>query len=356
MTSYEIPKYQKAIVATKIAEDCKVEVDDKYPIPEPGYGEILVRLTSSGVCHSDLSLLQDHWPIKLSVKVVGHEGSGYIVKHGPGVNQEKHPLGKKVAVALQTSPCHNCFSCTTLKAENFCSDTGYYGCNYDGTWMQYIIIKDSHVIPVPDGVDQSVVGPISCGGVTTYRALKEMSSRPGMWVVVAGAGGGLGCMAIQFCKAFGLRPIGIDTGDDKAETAKKLGCEYFVDFKKVDVVKTIMEITEGHGADGVLMLVPSAFSYNQAPQYMAVGSTMVTVGLPKEGDLLSISPMTIAARKLKIVGTYVGTKSDIVEALDFVKRGVVTPPVTVRKMQDCQEVLEQMRAGKVVGRIVFDLN
>ncbi|ODQ77457.1 hypothetical protein BABINDRAFT_169071 [Babjeviella inositovora NRRL Y-12698] len=355
---YTIPKIQKAVVVVTKGESPIVKIDTKYPVPECGEDEMLVRLTSSGVCHSDLSLLQAHWDIGMQVQVAGHEGSGYIVKHGSKVTgTEQYPLGTKVGVPLVSNPCRTCHACGLPDGEVYCPKSPFYGSFVDGTWQQYITIKEKYIIPIPEVKDTTLVGPILCGGVTAYKALMTSGKKAGQWVVITGAGGGLGSMCIQYATSLGLRVIGIDAGSDKEDlVVNKLGADAFIDFLKTkDVVAKVKEITGGRGADAAIMFAPVESSYNQAIDYLGLQGVIVCVGLPKAGAELKFPPSKLILTGIQVRGSFVGTRQDIIQALEFVARGKVVPPVQVKPMEDIQSILDDMINGRVSGRMVIDL-
>lgn len=350
-----IPKTQKAVVTTKVGKDFAVEIDPNYPVPEPKQGEILVRLTSSGVCHSDLSAMDGNWGNMMTCKVAGHEGSGYILKNGPGVDESKYPVGLKVGVPIFEKPCLNCLQCNEPDGEVYCQNTKLLSTHVDGTWRQYMIIHSTYVVPLPDGVDTSIVGTVLCGGVTAYKALKVSNAKAGDWVVVTGAGGGLGSFAIQYGAAMGFRIIAIDSGADKEKACKELGAEEFVDFADGKNIERIQAITKGNGARAVIGLAPNEHAYNEALMFLRIGGTLVCVGLPDLASKVAFNPMLSVLRNIKVIGSFLGTRADMAEALDFVARGKVTPSVKVYPMEEIGNILHSMRDRTLVGRAVINL-
>jgi D-arabinose 1-dehydrogenase-like Zn-dependent alcohol dehydrogenase len=147
---------------------------------------------------------------------------------------------------------------------------------------------------------------------------------PGQWLVIPGAGGGLGHFAIQYAKAMGMRVIAIDGGDEKRDLCNKLGAEVFIDFKTTkDVATQVLKVT-GHGAHGVIVTAATRAAYESAPNYLRPNGTVVAVGLPQDPTVLAgAPPMVVALRRLKIVGSVTGSLKDVEEALDFTARGLV---------------------------------
>ncbi|KAI9876905.1 MAG: hypothetical protein M1823_007192, partial [Watsoniomyces obsoletus] len=193
-----------------------------------------------------------------------------------------------------------------------------------------------------------------CGGVTAYKACKRSGVKPGQWIVLPGAGGGLGHFAVQYAKAMGMRVIAIDGGDEKRELCKKLGAEEFIDFKETkDIPAEVMRIT-GHGAHGVLVTAATKEAYAQAPMLLRPQGTMVAVGLPPDPTIVAgAPPILMCLRGLNIVGSVVGTLVDVDEALDFTARDLVHPILTKGTLDDLDKYMDLMMAGKLAGRAVL---
>lgn len=157
----------------------------------------------------------------------------------------------------------------------------------------------------------------------TDRLLRS-DVKPGQWIVLPGAGGGLGHMAIQYARAMGMRVIAIDGGDHKRELCTKLGAEVFIDFQTIkDIAAEVMKITT-HGAHGVIVTAATRAAYESAPSFLRPNGTVVVVGLPKDSTILAgAPPMMMALRRLKVVGSVVGNLKEVEEALDFTARGLV---------------------------------
>ncbi|CUM63876.1 uncharacterized protein PRCAT00001464001 [Priceomyces carsonii] len=355
----EIPTYQKAIIVETLGENPKVKLVSDYPVPVPQKGELLVRLTSSGICHSDISVLNGHWGFFQTSKVGGHEGVGFIVKLGEGVDAKAFPLGTKVGVSLISNPCRNCYACGLTDGEVFCKNSSFYGTDIDGTWQQYVIIKESYVILLPENLtieQMYYIGPMLCGGVTAYKAIKASEKHKGQTIVITGAGGGLGSFGIQYAKAMSLRVIAVDSGEEKKRFTQSLGADIFIDYENSDVPSKVLEATDMRGADAAIMFAPNEKSYNESVDYLALQGVLVCVGIPRVDSKFKFSPSKLIYAGKKVIGSFIGTRSDIIEAIKYFTNGQVKPSVEVKSMDDIQELLEQMLAGFIQGRIVLDLN
>jgi propanol-preferring alcohol dehydrogenase len=154
-----------------------------------------------------------------------------------------------------------------------------------------------------------------CGGVTAYTACKRSAVKPGQWLVVTGAGGGLGHLGLQYAKAMGMRVIAIDGGDEKAKLCKDLGAEEYLDFTSVkDMAAEVTRITK-YGAHAVIVFAASKESYAAAPNFLRPGGTVVAVGLPADPSVVAgAPPIQLALKRLNIVGSVTGTLKDVEEA------------------------------------------
>ncbi|KAH7160465.1 hypothetical protein B0J13DRAFT_541160 [Dactylonectria estremocensis] len=359
MLKSPIPSAQRAVVVKKMGKDWKVEVDSSYAVPDLQPGQALVRLSYTGVCHSDLSLINGGWNRRMMCDVPGHEGVGEIVAYHHGTDPATvPPLGSKVGVPLIRRPCRTCVPCKLVDGEVLCPNSGFNGLESNGTYQQYISVFTSYLVLLPDAptIGDALFAPVLCGGVTAYKALKKCGAGKGDWVAIAGAGGGLGSFAVQYAVAMGMRVIGIDTGEGKKEATVRLGATAFVDYRvEDDVPKSVNDITGGTGVQAAIVLAPSEVTYNQALQYVGYQGCIVCVGLPHEDVRMAVPPGLIIHRDICIRGSMVGTRKDIGEALDYVVRGLVKPDVVVHSVQDIVQIYQKMEKNNVVGRTVLDL-
>jgi propanol-preferring alcohol dehydrogenase len=232
---------------------------------------------------------------------------------------------------------------------------------------------------LPDAVSDEEAGPIMCGGVTAYTACKRSAVKPGQWLVVTGAGGGLGHLGLQYAKAMGMRVIAIDGGDEKAKLCKDLGAEEYLDFTSVkDMAAEITRITK-YGAHAVIVFAASKESYAAAPNFLRPGGTVVAVGLPADPSVVAgAPPIQLALKRLNIVGSVTGTLKDVEEAyvslrillmmleavihtdsmsrLDFTARGLVHPILTKGTLDDVDKFCEMLKHGKLPGRAVLKVS
>lgn len=193
-----------------------------------------------------------------------------------------------------------------------------------------------------------------CGGVTIYKALKVACLQAGQWVAIAGGGGGLGSLGIQYAKAMGFRVIAIDA-TDKAKLCKDLGAEVFIDFTKENVTEAAQAATGGLGPHAFIVASAARQSYKTCMSLPRTGGTVVCVGIPGPDTPIDVEVENIIYKDLRLRGSAVGTRLDAIEALDFCARGQVKPTVTVKPLEELEECFTKMAAGQVQGRFVVAL-
>lgn len=324
----------------------------EHPMPEPGHGQVLVKISCSGVCHTDLHVAEGDWKIPgVPVPIIpGHEGVGTIVKCGPGVDLT---VGTRVGIAWLHKACGNCKDCWG-GWETVCGKQLQTGFTINGTLGQYCLASAAYVGRIPEGLSDEQAAPILCAGVTVYKGLKESMVKPGQWVVITGAGGGLGHVAIQYAKAMGMNVIGIDGGEQKRDFMKRMGADEAIDFKVCkDIVAEIKRITGGEGAHGALMLAAVLTAIPQAVQYLRPRGCCVCISLPP-GDL-SASLIDVVIKAITIKGSIVGTRLDLQESLEIAASGKVKCNVQCRKLEDINDILDELRAAKIDGRMVIKM-
>ncbi|HUX70419.1 MAG TPA: alcohol dehydrogenase AdhP [Cellulomonadaceae bacterium] len=319
---------------------------EDVPVPQPGPGQALVKLISSGVCHTDLHAVQGDWPVKPNPPFIpGHEGVGTVVALGEGVTDLV--LGQLVGNAWLWSACGTCQYCRT-GWETLCEQQQNGGYSVDGSFGEYMLVDTRFAARIPDGVDLIEVAPILCAGVTVYKGLKMTEARPGQWVVISGIGG-LGHIAVQYARAMGLRVAAVDVADDKLALATKHGAELVINALVDDPAEVVQR--ETGGAHGVLVTAVHPSAFGQAIGMARRGGTIVFNGLPP-GDFPA-PIFEIVLKGLTVRGSIVGTRQDLEEALDFYARGQIHPTVSTRGLDEINTVFDEMKHGAIDGRVVI---
>lgn len=326
----------------------------KIPVQKPGPDEVLINVKFSGVCHTDLHALMGDWPLDTKLPLVGgHEGAGVVVAKGELVGDDLN-IGDYAGIKWLNGSCLACSFCRQSD-EPLCGKALLSGYTVDGTFQEYAIAKAAHVAHIPQGANLEEMAPVLCAGITVYKGLKESGVRPGEWVAIVGAGGGLGSMALQYAKAMGLRTVAIDGGAEKGESCKALGASAYVDFTtSKDIVKDVKAATpEGEGPHAVLLLAVSEKPFQQATEYVRSRGSVVCIGLPA-GAFLKAPVFDTVIRMIQIKGSYVGNRQDTAEALEFYNRGLIKVPYKTVGLSELQSVYSLMEEGKIVGRYVVD--
>ena len=338
----------KAAIQRKAGTPLKIE---KLPIPQAGPGEILIKVTACGVCHSDLHAVDGDWTPGPNLPLIpGHEVAGHVAAIGPGVKGFR--LGDAVGVPWMYSACGNCEFCQA-GMETICKSGEASGYTKPGGYAEFMVADAKFVAKLPKNADLYAIAPILCAGVTTYRGLKRTGTRPGQWMTVFGIGG-LGHIAVQYAVAMGMRVAAVDVDDAKLKLAKRLGAELIVNAKKVDPVAEIQaKIGGSHGAV-VTAVAPQAFE--QAVGVLRPAGTVAYIGLPGgKSDQIRTSISQITNWELTVTGSNVGTRLDLNEAVAFALNGLVKAKIQKAKLTEINKIFDAMRKGKIVGRMVLDI-
>ncbi|KAL7934740.1 GroES-like protein [Trichoderma chlorosporum] len=328
------------------------------PVQQPAEGEVLVKLHYSGVCHTDVSFCMNALPgLRVPTpkgQIGGHEGVGIVVAHGPGVASP--PIGCRVGIKYAADACLTCDNCVE-GAEASCLNGKVSGYFTPGTFQQYCIATARYVTPIPASLDLAAAAPLMCGGVTVYTALRKAGLRPGDWVAIFGAGGGLGHLAIQYAKAMGGRVIALDVGQKK-DFCLSQAADEFVDITQFDVDEDAaakVKLLSNGGVRISLQCTSSSQAYTQAFSSLGFRGTLVCIGVPQ--NPLSFAPniSAMVGQELKIISAKTGNRVDVKECLNLAARGLVNCCYQIRKMDELTEVFEEMQAGLISGRAILDL-
>jgi len=332
-----------AAVVHDFAEPLRLE---EVPIPVPGAGEIVVRIEASGLCHTDIHAAHGDWPVKPTLPFTpGHEGVGIVEQVGLGVTEVA--LGDRVAVPWLGYACGTCEYCVS-GWETLCLEQKNMGYSIDGSFADYVKAYGRYVVRVPDGIDPIDAAPLTCAGVTTYKAIKVAGTRPSDLVAVFGVGG-LGHLAIQYAAIAGGRVVAVDVLDEKLELAEELGAEFVVNASRRDPVEAIRELG---GVDQAIALAVSPASFGQAYASLRRGGTLVFVALPAENHM-ELPIFETVLNGITVVGSIVGTRVDLREVFELHAAGKTRVIRETRPFAEVNEAIADVEAGNVPARIVF---
>jgi propanol-preferring alcohol dehydrogenase len=309
-------------------------------------GQIRVQVEASGLCHTDIHAANGDWPVKPSPPFVpGHEGVGIVRELGPGVSEVA--LGDRVAMPWLGYACGTCDHCVS-GWETLCLEQKNMGYSIDGGFGEYATAYARYVVGVPDGVDPLDAAPLTCAGVTTYKAIKVAGTRSSDLVAVFGVGG-LGHLAIQYAAIAGGRVIAVDLIDEKLELARKLGAEFTINAKHQDPVEEIQALG---GADQAIALAVSPKAFEQAYGTLRRGGKLVFVALPADNNV-TLPIFETVLNGITIVGSIVGTRTDLREVFELHAAGKTQVIREVRPLDTVNESIADVEAGRVAARIVF---
>src|SRR3954454_22980067 len=226
----------KAAVVTDFTQP--LEIEDR-PVPDAGPGQVLVRMEACGLCHTDIHAAHGDWPVKPDPPFTpGHEGVGIVTNIGPGVTEVE--LGDRVALPWLGYACGSCEYCVS-GWETLCPNQQMMGYTIDGGMAEYAKAFAKYVVKVPFGISPAEASPLTCAGVTTYKAVKVAGTRSSDLVAVFGIGG-LGHLAVQYAAIAGGRVMAVDLGDEKLELARELGAEFTINAATQDVAAEIQKL------------------------------------------------------------------------------------------------------------------
>jgi alcohol dehydrogenase, propanol-preferring len=337
----------KAAVVTSFTEP--LEIQDR-PIPTPGPGQVLVRIEASGLCHTDIHAAHGDWPVKPTPPFVpGHEGVGIVEALGAGVTQRA--VGDRVALPWLGHACGHCDHCVS-GWETLCEEQQNTGYSIDGSFAEYAVADATYLVPVPEGVSPHDAAPLTCAGVTTYKAIKVAHIRPSERVAIFGIGG-LGHLAVQYARLVGGTVIAVDIEPDKLDLARELGADHVINAAQTDPVAAI-EALGGADVAVVLAVIPAVFE--QAFAALRRGGRLVCVGLPPETDgPMSLPIFPTVLKGISVIGSIVGTRQDLAEVFDLHARGRTRVVAQTRKLDEVNEAVDDVLTGRATARIVFEL-
>jgi propanol-preferring alcohol dehydrogenase len=335
----------RAAILTKFGASLQMA---DLPVPEPGPGEVLIRVHACGVCHSDLHLADGDWDLLKRITkmplVLGHEITGTVESTGPDTGG--FAPGDRVGVPWLHWTCGKCEFCLGGR-ETLCGEQSITGVTVDGGYAEFVKAKASHVARVPDALSLEEAAPLFCAGLTVYKALKSSGIRAGETLAVFGVGG-LGHLAVQVAAAQGVRVAAVDIAPAKLELARECGAAILVDPAKEQPRKALRSVGGAHVA---IVCSGSKAAYESALTSVRKGGTLVVVGMPS--DPIPVSAVALVAGELRIIASAVGTRADLAELLELAARGGIRCRHEVRPLADAGESLERMRRGEITGRVVL---
>jgi alcohol dehydrogenase, propanol-preferring len=335
----------KAAVVTNFTAPLQIK---DLPIPEPGPGDVLIRIEASGLCHTDIHAAHGDWPVKPNPPFVpGHEGIGRIQAVGPGVTNRA--VGDRVAIAWLGYACGDCRYCIS-GWETLCEQQRNSGYSVNGAFAECAVVPAAFANRVPETVSSRDAAPLTCAGVTTYKAIKVANVAAAENVAVFGVGG-LGHLALQYARIAGGFVIGVDVTDEKLTMATELGADHVVNARREDPVEAIQRLG---GADVAVALAASPASFDQAFRSLRRGGRLVCVALPADGTM-TLPIFDTVLKGISVIGSIVGTRNDLADVFALHAAGRTRVISVERKLDEVNDSIADVLAGTVPARVVFAL-
>jgi len=336
-------KTMKVVQVPKAGAD--FEIVDRE-IPEPGLGQVRIRVQACGICHSDVITKEGSFPGISYPRVPGHEVAGVIDEVGAGVKDWKK--GQRVGVGWHGGQDGTCLACRRGDFIN-CANAKVCGVSYDGGYQEFMVAPVEALARMPESLDAAEAAPLMDAGTTTYNALRHSGALPGDLVAIQGIGG-LGHLGVQFAKKFGYRVAAISRGADNAVLAKKLGADIYIDSAALD---STAELQKLGGASTILATAPSGKSMSALVNGLGANGTLMVVGVSMEP--IEVPPIQLIMGKKRIQGWAAGTPSDSEEALRFAEMTGVRPMIEKYPLAQAAEAYARMLSGKAEFRVVLTM-
>jgi len=315
-------------------------------VPQPGRGQVRVRVLACGICHSDQLVKENLWPGIQFPRAPGHEVAGVIDEIGPEVIDWQP--GQRIGIGWHGGQCGRCLPCRRGDFAN-CIRLKITGISYDGGYQQYMLAPVEALARMPDGLSPEDAAPLLCAGITTFNALRHSGASPGDLVAIHGVGG-LGHLGIQFANKFGFHVVAIGRGAENAGLAAKLGAHRYLDSNAVNAAE---ELSKMGGASVILTTAPNAKSMSALIDGLGANGTMVVVGA--SFDAIEVSPIQLIGGSKGIRGWASGTPTDSEDTLRFAELSGVRPMIEKYPLSRVNEAYDRMISGKAQFRVVLTM-
>ena len=314
-------------------------------IPEPGAGQVRIKVEACGICHSDSFTKEGTWPGIKYPRVAGHEIAGIIDAVGTGV--VGWTAGQRVGVGWHGGHCGYCDSCRRGDFVTCQIALQVPGIAYDGGYAEFVIVPAGALALIPEGLSAVEAGPLMCAGVTTLNPLRNSGARPGDLVAILGIGG-LGHLGIQFAAKMGFKTVAIARGMDKEPLARKLGAWSYIDSKTQDPAVELLKLG---GAKVVLATVTNGDAMSATLGGLGVNGKLIILGAAAEP--LHVPGIALLLGRRSIVGWPSGTSIDSQDTLNFSLLTGVRAMSEVFPLERATEAYEHMMSGKARFRAVL---
>jgi propanol-preferring alcohol dehydrogenase len=330
-------------------ENGVLQIQDR-PTPNLGPEDALIRMSSAGVCHSDLHIVRGDWAGIPGNMPLGHEGIGIVEALGPGADRYV-AVGDRVILGLGGSGggywCGACEYCMRGEPRHCAQTKGIMG-----TFSEEFRVWAKSLVPLPDSVGDEEA-PLACGGLTAYGAVKKLLKHhilPGRAIAVVGAAGGLGHYAVQIASSFGYKVVGVDIGEDRLAFIRSLGAHTVVSAEDA-----VAKVQEFGGVDASLVFSAKLAGFDLGLKMLRRGGLFVAVGIPASSEgSIQLNPWEFFQRDPTLIYSAVGTVQDMRELVEMAADGKVKSHIGRRALlSELGDVFDELEAGKYVGRAVI---
>lgn len=315
-------------------------------IPNPGTGEVRIKVQACGICHSDVLVKEGFWPGIQYPRVPGHEVAGVVDETGPGVSAWKK--GQRVGVGWHGGHDGICRECRRGDFRN-CRNVKVTGISYDGGYQEYMVAPAEALVPIPDGLSDVDAAPLLDAGITTYNALRHSGALPGDLVAVQGIGG-LGHLGVQFANKFGYKTAAIGRGPENAELAKKLGAHVFIDSQLTNAAEELQKLG---GARVIIATAPNSKAMSALIDGLGPNGKLVVIGAAP--DPVEVTPSQLIFGSKTIQGWAAGTPAASEDTLNFCVLTGVRPMIETYPLEKAAEAYARMLSGNAQFRVVLTM-
>ena len=315
-------------------------------IPEPGPGEVRIKVQACGVCHSDVLTKEGLWPGIRYPRIPGHEVVGIIDEVGAGVFE--WTMGQRAGVGWHGGHDGTCLSCRRGDFGN-CRNMKIPGISYDGGYQQYMVAPVEALVAIPESLNDAEAAPLLCAGVTTFNALRRSGALPPDLVAVLGIGG-LGHLGIQFANKFGYKVAAIGRGPENAGLAKKLGASVYIDSKAMNAAEELQKLG---GARVILATAPSSKAMSELIDGLGPNGKLIVIGATF--DPIEVTPIQLISGSRTIQGWASGIPTDSEDTLRFAELTGVRPMIETYPLEKAAEAFARMISGDAQFRVVLTM-
>ncbi len=317
------------------------------PIPEPGAGQVRIRVQACGICHSDMYVREAAFPGVQLPRSPGHEVAGVVDALGAGVAGWRS--GERVGVGWHGG---HCFTCSACRDGDFilCQNEKICGISYDGGYGEYMIAPAEALARIPDGLSPTEAAPLLCAGITTYNALRRCGAPAGSTVAVQGIGG-LGHLAIQFARKMGFYTLALSRGADKRDLALRLGAHEYIDTAAGDPAAAMQK---RGGARVILATAPSKAAIE--PVLGGLGANGQLLLVAAFAEPIEVSPLLLIMGRRSIQGWASGHARDSEDTLRFAAEHGVRPMIEAFPLDRANEAYDRMMTNQARFRTVLTMS